>query len=797
MKNKKLFYVLLFFIFITAIFLRVNSPESDLPDDITFSGSILTDEGNQCHNSRSKYLYDDWYPDDWKITYYNPILPYFKLAIFKVFGVGLWQIRLVSYIFSLLSLLFFFLTLKLYLNKKYALYGTALMGVNFLLLMFSKIGTFETPMIFWMILSLYFIEKYSSSDKEKFLVFAGMSAFMAFVFKNIAIYFIPVPIIALIMYLIIKNNKLKFNKTILPIIYILFGVGSMFIVWYFFFYNPNKEWINSAPGKYMKGLMSPKSFSDLLKNFITFPWKEQFNKIVFVWVGSLFFIPVFYRELFKKKVKLIEISYFLYFMAHTVLFLFLSYRPTRYLIPVIPAMIFMSVSFVYKIINIKNEVVEDNLIKRIVIYILDNIWWFFVLFFCFLPLFSHYIIKAKMSFLFIFLNIALLSIFHFLIKFNLNKFLISKIGKYKNLIKCFFIILFFLSISLNLFHYLKWNKNKTSKIKDISLELKDNITNGYIAGLTAPAVVLENNHKSLFLYPNFVNFKDTFKKYNLTHAILGTGLSNEISIYYQKWPVRMQNSILINVYNLKNYHLHLYSFIDPFIKSVTINDRDEFELLIYNPDKNNRTININVLTASNFNKTNISEYIAKPGKNIFYLKFNSFINNKSSLLFYIDKLKYKEKFRYEAESFRERVGINKTSNKHSNNMFKFFDTSKDKPGFLGYSHQIYYSPGIIRANYAMAFSKVKSNFKKISSIDIYSHNSRNIACKRDIRKINIKNKDSFAMVRPIFKTDKIEYRVKALGNGNIEFDYVEIEYIQGHFFNWTNSKKVGKNEKFN
>ena len=72
MKNKKRLYsIAIVLIFIFALLLKLNSPESDLPDDITFSGSILTDEGNQCHNSRSKILYDDWYPDDWKIRAFN------------------------------------------------------------------------------------------------------------------------------------------------------------------------------------------------------------------------------------------------------------------------------------------------------------------------------------------------------------------------------------------------------------------------------------------------------------------------------------------------------------------------------------------------------------------------------------------------------------------------------------------------------------------------------------------------------------------------------------------------------
>ena len=183
-------------ILLFSMVLRINAPRADLPSHITFSGSILTDEGNQCHNSRSKALYNQWYPDDWRITGYNPILPYIKYAVFKIFGVGMWQLRSVSFLFAFLTLLFFFLTLRSYFHPKYspALLGTLLLGVNFLFVMYNKIGTFETSITFWVVLALYFLEKYRSGRKTVFLVLTGAATFMAFVFKSIMAYFLPLPI---------------------------------------------------------------------------------------------------------------------------------------------------------------------------------------------------------------------------------------------------------------------------------------------------------------------------------------------------------------------------------------------------------------------------------------------------------------------------------------------------------------------------------------------------------------------------------------------------------------------------
>ena len=76
----KIFIIILILLF--SFGLRIYAPTADLPADISFSGSIYTDEGNQCHNSRSKILYDEWYPDDWRISNYNPVVSFIKYIIF-------------------------------------------------------------------------------------------------------------------------------------------------------------------------------------------------------------------------------------------------------------------------------------------------------------------------------------------------------------------------------------------------------------------------------------------------------------------------------------------------------------------------------------------------------------------------------------------------------------------------------------------------------------------------------------------------------------------------------------------
>ncbi|MCP4151616.1 MAG: hypothetical protein GY757_27985 [bacterium] len=853
MQHKKIAITAAILVLLFAMGLRLNAPTADLPSHITFSGSILTDEGNQCHNSRSKALYDEWYPDDWRITNYNPFLPYMKYALFKGFGVGLFQMRLVSHIFAFLSLLFFFLTLKSYLNQKYgwALVGTFLLGINFLYVMYNKIGTFETSIIFWVILTLYFIEKYRSRRKVIFLILTGGAAFMAVIFKSIMAYLLPVPFVACVLMSLFprEGEGDGVREGIRNIILIIFGVFLVALPWYLLHYLPNREWILSTPGKFMGNLMLPKSLAEAYRNFLTFPWKDQFYKIPVVWFCSVLFIPVFLRRLFRKRSNYTEVGYTLFFLANTVVFFAMSYRPTRYFIPVIPAMVFMTVLLLKRLFSGRwKERARMRPMAGGMFGILDTLWLTGAACFCFLPLFSRYVyaIPVPPMSRFYLAAAAVLVIGSYIVK-KFYKKLIWRKPSFRLLAIPLTLLLLGVSVYINLSYYFEWNRDKTFTVRDISLELRDKLDNAYIGGMTAPVAVMENKHKALWLYPNFVNWDDTtFDKYPLTHALIGTDLSREIIHYFDSWPERMAHAALLQVYHIKNYFLHLYSFEAPYIKSVEAGEpaepavrnsnkskkankvwKKDFRLVVFNPSKQvikTRLGNIYIYPEDTVDEVvpvaegaAKKEIVKKPGEGFEIIRGDRAFQlqpgeNEISValerepkslpvtvLFYLD---YEHSLqgnvlRYEGEIFSGRVGFDKRELAASNSAVRYFERATRGAGFLSYGPAVPYARGFLTADFKLNFSDFKSKLKPVCQLDIYSHQDKGPVAELKVKPGDIKkNKNArYRLSTVVPETKKLEFRIQVTDLADVSFDYMDLRYYQGIFVQLEKEKVPKKTKK--
>lgn len=804
MKKTTIFLTL---IIIAAIGLRIYAPLADLPPDISISGSVYTDEGNQCHNSRSKALFGNWYEDDWQITRYNPVLPYFKYAIFKFFGVGFLQVRSVSIFFTILTLLFSFLIFRSYFTDLFALIGTAMIGLNFFILMYGKIGTFETPMIFWMILTLYFIEKYRTSAKSIFLFLGGASAFTTFIFKNISAYFIPVPIVAYILIeLLGKSPKSLFTKKHLKnIIIASFGIISVFVLWYTLFYIPNKEWIMSAPGKYIGNQVIPKSIEQAIGNFFAFNWKEQFFKIPIIWLMSVLYLPFFYRKLILKKSDITDTAFTAFFLSHTFFFMFMNHRPTRYLLPVIFAMIFMSLKLFEDLYNKKKGLAEERVstVYSLIFLILDTLWLIIAIFFCISPLlFKYFGIFSvnSISFKLILLSFLLSAIINFFPK-------IKEINLNNKIKKPVVISLIILSFGFNLYYFKKWDDNKTFTVLKINRDLKRDLNNAFIAGLTAPVSVLESRNRSLFLFPNFVNWdnsgtdKDTFMRYPITHALLAS-FNHEISLYFDAWPNKMENAKLLKNYNVKEQFLHFYSFEFPYIEKTEKLEDNKYKLFIKNASSKINSVYVNTVYMNNLEKIKASDIIIKSRKikintgNIRRAEITSIIMNTDKdllenakiLIFNLEKDEKKIPLRYEGEKFPGRTGENIKLKGLSGNFARYFNGKKHGEGFVLHGPYVpfEYTRGFIKLDFNIRVDKITNPISPVCEIDFYDKNKEKSIAKR----ILIPKRDG--MINGKFinhslfvylpETTKVEFRVKVLSKKNpkmkLYIDFVDITYYQ-------------------
>ncbi|MCP4213452.1 MAG: glycosyltransferase family 39 protein, partial [bacterium] len=745
------------------------------------------------------------YPDDWRITNYNPVLPYIKYSLFKAFGVGLLQMRLVSHIFAFLTLLFFFLTLRSHMSPHigWALTGTLLLGINFLYTMYNKIGTFETSMIFWVILTLYFLEKYRARERAIFLLLSGASAFTAFIFKSIMLYALPVPFVACILLFIFSrgSDRIGFRESMSNFLFILLGVVLVALPWYLLHYLPNKEWILSTPGKYMSKLMLPTSLDSALNNFVNFPWKAQFYKIPIIWLGAVLYVPVFVRNLVNKRARLTEIAFLLFFFAHTFFFFFLSYRPTRYFIPVIPAMVFMTILLLKRTLSEKLDSpyplsMGNGTVTTGVLYIADTLWLVGAAYFCFIPLIDRYFVSFPLppfSSRYLLVAGAVTGLLYFFK--NVYRKLIWRKPDLRLIAAPLILLMLGISCYSNLHYYFAWNRTKTHNVRDMSVELGEKLDNAYIAGMTASVAVMENRHKVLWLYPNFVNWsEDLFEKYPLTHALLGTDMSREVFNFFDSFPARMQGAGLRKVFHIKNYFLHLYSFTTPYLKECQPGD-EGFRFVAVNPSHKPVSVKIGVAyhredatqptqsTASYVIEAVDREYQLQPGENILLSGTEpTFKSLPGTVLFFLEyKSPWKRRLRYEGENFNSRVGEEKRVAEASGRSIRFFNNAGGQPGFVAYGPAVPYAAGLVTANFHLRFDNAKTKIKPVCNLDIYSHTPGKAMVERSLKPSEVRksknNLFSLSYLNP--ETAVLEFRVQARGGADILFDYMDLVYYPG------------------
>jgi hypothetical protein len=548
----------------------------------------------------------------------------------------------------------------------------------------------------------------------------------------------------------------------------------------------------------MGNLIFPKSLGMAFRNFLTFPWQEQFFKIPIVWLSAVLYIPLFFRRLLRKEAQLTEIGYTLFLFLHTGVFFFMTYRPTRYFIPVIPAMIFLTVLLFERWVSISlsnNNRISLGLLGKTGIFILDFLWLSLAAYFCLIPLFSRYFLtipRHRLSIYYLIASAVLVGAVY-QIKKLYYKYLKNSLNL-KYLIVPIVVFMFLISVVVDMRYYCQWYRNRTYHAYDMAKEIGEKLDHAYIAGMTGAIAVLENQHKTLWLYPNFVNWDEhTFDKYPLTHALLGTDISREIFHFFNQWPERMKHAKLLRIYPLKDYFLHLYSFVNPFISKCSGENDNNYQLKIVNPSPEVREIRIGEIyffenvPGEKSQQPNYRLYSGEkilslnPGENEAVIPVREIANQGANQVLFF--LNYPSPFddiplRYEAEHFSGRTGSNRKDSLASNKQVRYYNRKKNPPGYLAYGPSVPYAPGFLIADFHITFNDLSSNIRGLCRLEIVQ--SEGAIARRIIKPADITSSHSYGIYTLTPGTGELQFRLETEKRADVAFDYVDVTYYQGY-----------------
>ena len=189
------------------------------------------------HNARNQILFGQWKLDEWNDYYYSAISTWIKYQILKLIGVGRAQIRLISIVYSMLSLLFVYLAAKESYGSRTALIALLLFGSNYVSGMYSRLGMQDTQTLTIFIIAFYFWQKgLNVLDKQHrwwgvYLFLGGMAIFLSYTYKNLFLYLLPVPFVALVIYIVLQFQQARQRKQLFKA-FAIFSLGTGFNVFF-------------------------------------------------------------------------------------------------------------------------------------------------------------------------------------------------------------------------------------------------------------------------------------------------------------------------------------------------------------------------------------------------------------------------------------------------------------------------------------------------------------------------------------------------------------------------------------
>jgi 4-amino-4-deoxy-L-arabinose transferase-like glycosyltransferase len=570
-------YILLGIIVLLGAYLRFSHLTADPPPDLSYSLSPYTDEGAIAINARDKVLFGEWKMDDFFRMGISPLLSLSYFFIFKLFGSGFVQIRILPALLSLGTILLVFLWLKREGKVKAAIFSSLFLAIGYIYVMHNRLALEETSLLFFLFFSLFFLQL--GKDKKFYFILCGFSFTLAFLFIKISgLFFFPVLILEIIRWTWIEKDGKKFIRGIL-----YFGIGLIAggIIWFLLVFLPYKA---EVIGYIQAGaLKSPagqaENLSAFLRSLISLGIGDKlFPRIFFIFLLSFVYILHWLRNL-QEKIKAKASSEFIGISWLIIGMLFLSYpnyHPIRYQLILVPPMCILAGFFVEKIIETQKIRISKglnpltlvlqfgvlvvfiyDLYYTLALYILVHYQSFYGMVASFtsdpnswfrgvLTLFQNYSALVNRSILLALLVAGIIIGISFIKRFRQGLHFPNGV-KYVIITIVLFLILF-----SNLKQYSNWSADLSYNLSDISKDLNSLPKGSVIAGPWAATLSLETKHRAIMMQ-DFANKEKIIERFKPTHLIIFKD-GWEDKYFKQTYHELMTKAILIKEYPVRTQY---------------------------------------------------------------------------------------------------------------------------------------------------------------------------------------------------------------------------------------------------
>lgn len=340
---------------LAALLLRLLFLHADPATTLTWSGAPFTDEGLYSHAARNRVLFGVWRTNEWDNRLVSPLWNALAFVVFRLFGVGFVQLRLLSVLFAVAALPLLWDALRRDIGARWATACAALWAFDACWFQYSRLGLIEPSMVAWLVAALWCwrrglartqvredagtrvnenVPVHRHTFRFAYPLACGICVGIAVVWKSLAIVFVPVPLIALVL--------LSFNGKRWFAIAYLAGLAAVLGVYAIGWYLPNAAEI-MAYNRFYAADRVPASLADagrvLIRNTGSRElWAQTPIVLGVALIGLLRAVPIAFRRPLPPTIALC-VAWLLCGSA----LLLLPYSPSRYYLLLLPPLFVLAV----------------------------------------------------------------------------------------------------------------------------------------------------------------------------------------------------------------------------------------------------------------------------------------------------------------------------------------------------------------------------------------------------------------------------------------------------------------------
>jgi 4-amino-4-deoxy-L-arabinose transferase-like glycosyltransferase len=330
-----LWLVLLFLL--GALALRTADLRADPPPDMSWSTGPYTDEALDTYSARNLVLYGRWKTDDFLPLVIYPLVNYAMVLIFKVLGFGFIQLKLLSLAAGVLSVLVIYLLVREDSGHLAGLLAGLILATSFPLVMYGRLGLVETTQILFLLATgLFYVRGLKQPWQMGVAGLLGASSFL--LVKASAAFIAPAAIGAFAWELVAaRRDRASFHTMLQAAKWGAAGIGVAICIWFLAVFLPYRtsyfEYIMRHSLRSPLG--HPQGVLSYLVNTFSIGLKTGLLSRL-AWPAAVGFVtlPVFAVG---RRPALRYLA--LWFLTAALMLGYMNYRPDRYELVLLPALI--------------------------------------------------------------------------------------------------------------------------------------------------------------------------------------------------------------------------------------------------------------------------------------------------------------------------------------------------------------------------------------------------------------------------------------------------------------------------